>query len=746
MALGFSTEGLAGRSASAPWFVIGVWALVLVAAVVAIGALLSDALTSEVRLTNNPESERADALLEDWRGEDHSEEVVIVQSEEFTVDDREFQVRVDSLYRDILAIGPEVVLGGTNYLQSGDESLVSEDRSITLLPFTMAGDQVDAEDNIDKVLAITHEANGEEGFEVLVAGNAALNHETAEIAENDLQTGEAIGIPIALIILVLVFGALTAAIIPIVLGVLSIVIAIGITALLGQVFQFSFFVTNVITMMGLAVGIDYSLFIVSRFREERAKGLEKVAAIRATGSTASRAVFFSGITVVFALLGMLLVPSTIFRSLGAGAIIVVLVSVTVTMTLLPAVLGLLGDKVNSLRVPFVGRTLEQIDSEKPGGFWDRVTVIVMRYPVISLVAAAGLMLALAVPYLRIETGSQGVSTLPEDSDSYQAFQILSTEFNYGSVSPTEIVVHDGDITRPEVQEAINRLETSLALDPLFGLPAFEASPDATTGLITVAINADPTSDRAVEAVRNLREETIPAAFEGVEADVLVTGYTAGSIDYFDTTNEYTPIVIAFVLALSFILLTVVFRSIIVPVKAILMNLLSVGAAYGALVLVFQEGYLNEFFGFQQVDVIEAWVPLWTFSILFGLSMDYHVFLLSRIRERFNQTGDNSESVRFGVRSTAGIITGAALIMAAVFAGFALGDLVMFQQMGFGLAVAVILDATIVRSVLVPAAMQLLGDRNWYLPPILQWLPEISTEGPAPEPTRNDRMPGGAEAS
>ena len=430
MALGFSTEGLAGRSASAPWFVIGVWALVLVAAVVAIGALLSDALTSEVRLTNNPESERADALLEEWRGEDHSEEVVIVQSEELTVDDREFQMRVDSLYQEILAIGPAAVLGGTNYFQSGDESLVSEDRRTTLLPFTMAGDQVDAEDNISKVLSVTNEADGQDGFEVLVAGNAALSHETAEIAENDLTTGEAIGIPIALMILILVFGSLTAAIIPIVLGILSIIIAIGITALLGQVFQFSFFVTNVITMMGLAVGIDYSLFIVSRFREERSRGLDKAAAIRATGSTASRAVFFSGITVVFALLGMLLVPSTIFRSLGAGAIIVVLVSVLVTMTLLPAVIGLLGDKVNSLRVPFIGKRIEQIDTEKPGGFWDRITVVVMRYPVISLVLAGGFMIALALPYLRIETGTTGVSTLPPDSESYQAFQILQTEFNY----------------------------------------------------------------------------------------------------------------------------------------------------------------------------------------------------------------------------------------------------------------------------------------------------------------------------
>ncbi len=444
-------------------------------------------------------------------------------------------------------------------------------------------------------------------------------------------------------------------------------------------------------------------------------------------------------TVVFALLGMLLVPSTIFRSLGAGAIIVVVVSILVTLTLLPAILGVLGDGVNALRVPFVGRSLDRIDHERTGGFWDRISRTVMRYPVISLVVAGGLMIALAIPYLDIRTGSAGVSTLPKSTDSFEAFTLIQDEFNFGLIAPTMIVVRDGDITRPDVQGGIGRLSDALADDPLFGTPTFEANPDQSIGLLSANLNADPRSEVAVAAVRNLRGELIPNAFEGVEAEVLVTGATASNIEYFDTTGEFTPIVIAFVLGLSFVLLMIVFRSIVVPLKAIVMNLLSVGASYGLLVLVFQKGVGNELFGFQQVDIIEAWVPLWTFSILFGLSMDYHVFLLSRIRERFNYTHDNRESVAFGLRSTAGLITGAALIMASVFMGIALGELVMFQQMGFGLAVAVMLDATIVRSVLVPAAMELLGERNWYLPPALKWLPELRTEGPA-EPA-----PGAAEA-
>ena len=370
---------------------------------------------------------------------------------------------------------------------------------------------------------------------------------------------------------------------------------------------------------------------------------------------------------------MLLIPSTIFRSLGAGAIIVVVVSVLVTLTLLPAILGLLGDRVNSLRVPIIGRSLDHVDNEHLGGFWDRITRTVMRFPVISLVAAIAVLVALAVPYFDIKTGSEGVSTLPQNTRAYAAFKLLQDDFNFGRVAPTQIVVHGGDVTSPEVQGALDRLKTTLAADPLFGPPSFESSSDKSTGVLSVSINADPRSDPAVSAVRDLRKKAIPTAFKGVGADVFTTGATARNIDYYDTTTHYTPIVFAFVLGLSFVLLTIVFRSLVVPLKAILMNLLSVGASYGALVLVFQKGFLHSILGFQQVDVIEAWVPLWTFSILFGLSMDYHVFLLSRIRERFNATGDNSETVAFGVRSTAGIITGAALIMASVFGGVASGQ-------------------------------------------------------------------------
>jgi RND superfamily putative drug exporter len=727
------------------------WAAIIVASVVAIGGLLASGLTTEIALTNDPESSRAESLLEErLRGPEPTNEIVIVRSDSATVDDPEVQATVEGLYADIIALGPAVVAQGTNFYQSTDPSLVSEDGHTTILPFVMAGDHEEAEDNIGQVLAVVDEANGATaGVEVLIAGGASLGDEFQKQAQHDLERGESIGIPIALIVLVLVFGSLVAAGVPLLLGILAIVIAVGVSALIGQVFQLSFFITNVITMVGLAVGIDYSLFIVSRYREERGRGLDKFDAIAATGATASRAVFFSGMTVVVALMGMLLIPSTIFRSLALGAIIVVLISVIISLTLLPAMLGLLGDKVNALKVPFIGKKAVAADHEKRGGFWDRVTGTVMRFPVVSLVASAALLLLLAVPYLNINTGSAGVSTLPESLRARQGFEILQAEFSAGLVAPAEIAI-EGDVNGAEVQAGVERLDAILAEHPEFGPGTFTANEDGTVALYSVPVNGDATTPEVRDSVKALRDEYTDQAFAGVDAEVLVGGETSTTIDYIGTTSDYTPIVIGFVLLLSFVLLTVVFRSIVVPIKAIIMNLLSVGAAYGILVLVFQEGVGNEIFGFQQVDIIEAWVPLWTFSILFGLSMDYHVFLLSRIRERFDRTGDNRESVAFGVRSTAGIITGAALIMAAVFMGVALGELVMFQQMGFGLAIAVLLDATIVRAILVPSTMTLLGRANWYLPSWLEWLPDLRERESAESAATGDHVPrgavGGAKAS
>ncbi|MGH3018578.1 MAG: MMPL family transporter [Gaiellaceae bacterium] len=732
-----STESLAGACARHPWRTVGVWLATVVLSLGLVATLLGDVLTSEGEVTSDTDSKRADELrFERFRPTVEDEErqvteVVVVSLDEGTVDDPAVQERLQVLADELRGAGATSVT--TPFDEGGDE-LVTEDRRAAAVLVALG---LDGEDRVEPLVEAVQALDAEPGFEAGVTGELTLDEDFGTLSEEDLQNGELFfGAPAALIVLLLVFGTVVAGVVPLVLAVLSIVVALALTALVGQAFELSLFVTNMIFGMGLALGIDYSLFILSRFREERAEGREKVDAIVTAGATASRAVLFSGAAFVLAMTGLELVPNTIMRSLATGAILVGIVSVIAALTLLPAVLSLLGDRVNAVRIPFFGRATAGAESR----FWGRIVHAVMRRPVVSLVAAVALLLAAAVPVLSLDTGTAGISTLPERFESRQGFELLNREFPGQTTDPVQIAV-DGDASSPEVRTAVGRLEEELAGRPIFGEPTEETSPNGDLVLVTVPVAGDAVSTEAVEAVRDLREEVIPQAFAGSGAEAFVGGDTAEDIDYYDVMNAWLPIVFVFVLGLSFVLLTIAFRSVVVPATAIAMNLLSVGAAYGLLVLVFEKGVGNEIFGFQQVDFVEAWVPLFLFAVLFGLSMDYQVFLLSRIRERFSQCGDNDEAVSFGVGSTARLITGAALIIIAVFAGFARGDLVMFQQMGFGIAVALLIDATIIRSVVVPATMTLLGRWNWYLPAWLRWLPDVHVEGheeemetrPAPSP-------------
>jgi putative drug exporter of the RND superfamily len=735
----FSPQGVARWSATHRFRVIGAWVALFVAGGWLTSSYLSGALTTQVDFTNNPDSKQAQTLLEQrLSGPRRSNEVVIVRSDSQTVSDPGFKAYVARLKGDLDALKPAVVQDTTDPYQAGNR-FVSTDRHATLIPVTMAGTLDDANDNIDQVLDRTLHAQHPQGYRVWVAGEATAAKDSNTIAEQDLRKGETIGVVAALAILIVVFGTAAAAVVPVVLAILAIVVALGLVSLIGLAFDLSFFITNMITMIGLAVGIDYSLFIVSRYREERAHGRDKLEAIAAAGGTANRAVFFSGLTVVLALTAMLLNPTTIFRSIATGAIIVVLVAVSASLTLLPALLAVLGDRVNALRVPVLFRR-RQADIDRTHGFWAVVARRVMARPVISLVLAAGILGLAAVPLFGIRTGFSGISTFPNDVQSKQAFTVLSRDFSGGLTSPAQIVV-DGQVRSPAVTAAISRLQADLKGDHAFGPSTVATNRAGDLALVEAPVNGDPSSEGATAAVRHLRKVTVPAAFDGTGARVLVGGETAGGIDFFDLTHFYTPFAIGFVLALSFLLLLVVFRSVVLPALGVALNLLSAGAAYGILVLVFQHGVGASLFGFDQVETIEAWLPLFLFSVLFGLSMDYQVFLLSRIQERYGHTGDNRDAVSFGLRTTGGIITGAAVIMVAVFAGFAAGRLVALQQMGFGLAVAVLIDATLVRSVLVPAAMTLLGKWNWYLPGWLGWLPQLRIEGaPAPTPAQPERHP------
>jgi putative drug exporter of the RND superfamily len=720
-----STGALATASARHPWRTIGAWVAVSVLAVAAIVTLLGGSLTTEGEPTNDPEAFQARDVLDDAFPPSAGTtvtDIVVVRSDEHTVDSPQFE----SFVRGLLARSGTAALGeARTYFDEANAALVSEDRHAIVIPIGILD-----EDETEDVVAAVERADEDAAFAVAVTGDETLDHDFNLLSQEDLENGELrFGLPAALIILLLVFGAVVAGLVPLLMAMVSIVVALGLTALVAQPFELSVFVINMLTGMGLALGIDYSLFVVSRYREERARGREQHDAIAASGSTASRAVLFSGTVFVVAMLGMLVVPSSIMRSLAVGAILVGIVSVFTALTLLPAVLGLLGDKVNALRIPFIGRRVLATASSE-GRFWGSIVRGVLRRPVLSLALSVGALLLLAAPVLGINIGTGGVSNLPDRFSSKQGFLALERDFPGTTADPAQIVVTEG-ATNEAVTRVLGELRSTLAADARFGEGEIRRSANGDVAVLTVPVAGDPSAPATIDAVRELRSERVPQAFEGTDAEVLVGGTSSENIDYFDSVIDPAPYVIALVLLLTFLFLTVVFRSVVIAATAVGLNLLSVAAAYGLLVLVFQHGVGADLLGFQDADRIEAWVPLFLFSVLFGLSMDYQVFLLSRIKERYDETRDTADAVIFGVGSTARIITGAALIIVAVFSGFARGDLIMFQQMGFGVAVALLIDATIIRSVVLPSAMKLLGDWNWYLPRWLEWLPRMQVEGRQP---------------
>jgi len=717
------TESLARACARRPWVTVGIWVVAMALALFAVVTLLGGALVTEVKPTNEPESMVALDLMNERLGIEETtnlDGMVIVRSNTLTVDDPEFRSVVESIHAEVMALGPDIIINPFTYYIMPSPSLVSADRHSTLIPYTMP---FEAHEHMDEVYEIGDRyATGE--IEVYHTGSGAWVADSMTLGDETATKGETIGVTAALIILAIVFGAIAAALLPIAIGAVAIVVALGLTALVGQTMDLTFMITNMITMMGLAVGIDYSLFILTRFREERARGLGKMDAIGAAGATASRAVFFSGMTVVLALSGLIIFPLSIFISMGVGSILVVLTAVIASQTLLPAILSLMGDKVNAIRIPFIQRGTGRQTYETPNGFWAWITRVVTRVPAVSIFLIVAILLLAATPFLDKNSGMSGIESMPDYLRSKQGYNVLQREFHMGIDLPAIIVI-DGDITAGETQAGIARLQALIATDPSFAGTQVVPYPDKNMAVLYAGITGDQLSKQTMDSVSRVRSDFIPQAFGDSPVRALVTGETSFIIDFNETTSEYTPGIFAYVLAFSFVILLLAFRSLVISVTAIIMNLLSVAAAYGLIVLVFQKGVGADFFGFIQVDVIETWLPLMLFALLFGLSMDYHVFLLSRVRERYKQTNDNAEAVSFGLRSTGRLITGAALIMVAVFGGFALGDLVMMQQMGFGLAVAVFLDATLIRCVLVPATMKMLGHRNWYLPKWLSWIPNVS---------------------
>ena len=766
MASLLSPEGLASVSGRHPWRVILAWIVVLAV----FGGLsvtrLADSLTSDITLSSNPESIQGFSQLQDSGLDDAAplaETVVIWSTDGRSLEDPVFLERVQQVTVEVRSLqatwaeqdGTEVNLGLAQLAGVGDyppvisypelsalgvpqaEALVGENGSSTLVVVGLPSDG-ESGSRMHEFYKTVDALSGD-GIEVAVIGQLTFQERFSEIAEQDLIRGESIGIPMALIVLVVVFGALVAPLLPVVLGIVSIVAALGMVAIAGVlVGDQQLFIQNMITMLGLALGIDYALFIVERYREERHRGATVQRSIERAGATASKSVVFSGATVVLSLAGVMLIPTNIFRSLGLGAVLVVVASVIASLTLLPAMLSLLGDRINwprKTQAPAAPPSIEELEDDAHNGFWGRITTIVMARPVVLVVLAAGLLLALAIPALQMKSGVDSISTLPS-GHARDGYQVLVENFPAGVTGPVQFVI-SGE--QAAAATAVNDLQAALAASELFAEGSIEPptwSEDGQTAEFSTILLVDPSSQDAFDVIETVRNEIIPTA-TGDDVEVWVTGSTATNFDFVNIVDTYTPWVFAFVLSLSFVLLMLAFRSLVVPFKAIVMNLLSVSATWGILVLVFQKGYLTDFFGFQHTPEIQVWIPILLFAVLFGLSMDYHVFLLSRIREHFDLTHRNRASVAVGLHATARIITGAALIMVVVFGGFASGSLVALQQLGFGLAVAVFLDATIVRSVLVPATMALLGDRNWYLPTWLHWLPDLRVEG---EPLTEETAP------
>ena len=564
-------------------------------------------------------------------------------------------------------------------------------------------------------------------FRIHVLNNTLTNDEIQELINGGLDRSLLLTIPITFAILLIAFGALVAAVIPLVLAVSALLAAFGILGLYSQVISpVSPYASQLIVLIGLAVAVDYSLFMVTRFRTERRRGKTKMAAIEASSATAGRAVFFSGLAVMISIGGLFLLDDPLFRSMAIGTISVVFVAVVGSLTFLPATLAILGDKVNALRLPILGR-------ERPegSGIWAVVVRAVMRRPVIAAGVTALALIALATPVTRLHMGQADFTSFPDSLDGVQAVNLLNEKWPSGTDLDLSVVVTRADeaATKSGIQFMTDSL---LAIPGLTGPAKTITSADGHAQFISVLMSGSSNDIRNQDIVRQVRTTIVPVAFAGLTGvRALVTGDAAYTLDVVDFYAHGMPLVMGFVLALSFLLLLVAFRSIVIPIKAILLNLLSTGAAFGLMVLVFQQGFLADVLGFKP-GPIEGFIPVFIFTILFGLSMDYHVFILTRIKEARDHGLPSNEAVARGIAITSGTITSAAAIMVCVFAVFVTLPLVIIKQLGFGLAIAVLIDATVVRSILLPATMRLLGEWNWWLPRWLGWLPHVTIEGEVDE--------------
>jgi putative drug exporter of the RND superfamily len=734
------TARVAGWSARHRWPVFGLWFVVTIGLFV--GSLAAGGTRAVEAVSNDQRAKYEAGEAYVIYGEANAsvgqqapasqQFLMIVSSADRTVDDPAFAADVKAITTRVAGltttvdgvVGPVIEQLVDPIGTPASAGLVSPDRTTIRIVGRVMGDGAALASRLEPLPAVIGKIKAAyPAYRIHALNNTLANQEISELINGGLDSSLRLTIPLTFAILLIAFGAVVAAVIPLILAVTALLAAFGILGLYSQAISpVSPYASQLVVLIGLAVAVDYSLFMLTRFRTERRHGRTKLAAIDVASNTAGRAVFFSGLAVMISIGGLFLLDDPLFRSMAVGTISVVFVAVVGSLTFLPATLAILGDGVNRLRIPLVGR-----DREEGSGIWASLVRTVMARPIIAAVLTAVVLLAVASPVIRLHMGQADFTAFPDSLDGVQAVNLLNEKWPSGSDLDLSVVVTHAD--EAPTKAAIDRMTAAvLAIPGLSGPPTTTISADGHVAFVSYLMAGGPNDIRNQDIVRQVRSTVVPAAFAGlVGGRALVTGDAAYTLDVVDFYVRGMPLVMAFVLALSFALLLVAFRSIVIPIKAILLNLLSTGAAFGLLVLVFQDGWLHDQLGFKP-GPIEAFVPVFIFTILFGLSMDYHVFILTRIKEARDHGLPSNEAVARGIAITSGTVTSAAAIMVVVFAVFVTLELTIIKQLGFGLAVAVFLDATIVRSILLPASMRLLGEWNWWLPSWLGWLPHVTIEG------------------
>jgi len=723
-----------GRWSAAHWKTATFGWLAFVAVAFALAGLVG---TKSIDQTFGPgESGRMDRIL-DAGFELPAGENILIESRSLRVGDPAFTAAIEDVVERVSAVAAVQNIGSP--LEPGNSGQIAADGHAALVELELRGEKDDAVDRVEPVLAAVAAAQeAHPGFFIGEFGDASAQQGLETAYGDDLEKAGLLSLPITLAILVVAFGALVAAGIPLLLALTAVFATFGLLALPSQILPQAQQAPALVLLIGLAVGVDYSLFYLKRERQERAAGRGERAALEAAAATSGRSVLVSGLTVIVAMAGMFLTGDATFASLGVAAILVVAIAVLGSLTVLPALLSRLGDNVDRLRLPLLGRLRRDSGESR---FWGAIVDRVLRRPVLSAILAGGLLLVLAAPALQLRMATPGPDTFPSSLEVVKAYNRMQQAFP-GTALPASVVVKAPNVNAPEVQAAIERLEQrALASGRAFAPITVDVNEEATVANITVPIAGTGTDAASNAALAALREEIVPETLGALpDTEAGVTGLTAAWTDQAAELKSNLPPVVTFVLLFAFALMLVAFRSLVIAVNAIVLNLLSVAAAYGVLVLVFQHGVGKGLLGFSSTAGIDPVVPLLLFVILFGLSMDYHVFIVSRIREVYDRGASMDEAIATGIRSTAGVVTSAAIVMVFVFAVFAALSMLFFKQFGVGLAAAILIDATIVRAMLLPATMKVLGEWNWYLPSWLQWLPRLEPHEPAHEPTQEPEVP------